>query len=793
MEEIQENNITENEIPIDENVIESPVRFSMITLRGTVAFPGQTINFDLSRDKSVLALNHALEENREVFLVTQKHAATKNPSPKDIYRIGVKARVRQIIRLHNDAVRVTAHALERMEIDEYISVLPFYEVTLKDMLLETSDSVKLDAIKRSVNDEINKYCKLDIKIPPDISASLRFPDAYGFVGLVGAYVFKKEEDKQRLLAAADEYVQYEEILSYLIKENEILTTEREISQKLRKKLDQNQRDYHLREQIKVIQEELGAEKGTTLDELEEYRQSAKSKKLPQAALEKVNKEIVKIERMNSSSPEAAVSRSYIEWILDLPWYKKAKETEDLKEAQRILDEDHYGIEKVKERIVEYLAVTHLTKELKGPILCFVGPPGVGKTSIVSSIARASGRKLVTMSLGGIKDEAEIRGHRRTYIGSLPGRILSGMKQAETVNPVFLLDEIDKMSSDYRGDPSAALLEVLDPNQNKAFKDHYLELEYDLSKVMFVTTANTLDSIPLPLLDRMEIIELSGYTYEEKLQIAKKYLLPKQVKANGLKENGADISDENLKKVIASYTRESGVRNLEREISTICRKIAVKIVNGDIPKEEVYTVTDSDIKEFLGVVKYRGDKQNEKDEVGTATGLAWTSVGGTTLSIEVVLIPNGKGDMVLTGSLGEVMKESCQTALSLVKSRAAKFKIDFEKFKTHDIHIHFPEGATPKDGPSAGISIATALLSAFSNRKVKKTVAMTGEVTLRGKVLPIGGLKEKSLAAFRTGIKTLIIPEDNRKDAIDIPAEVTDVIDIVYSDSIDTVFANSFAN
>jgi len=572
-----------------------------------------------------------------------------------------------------------------------------------------------------------------------------------------------------------------------------LTTEREISQKLRKKLNQNQRDYHLREQIKVIQEELGAEKGTTLDELEEYRQSAKSKKLPKAALEKVNKEIVKIERMNSSSPEAAVSRSYIECILDLPWYKKAKETEDLKEAQRILDEDHYGIEKVKERIVEYLAVTHLTKELKGPILCFVGPPGVGKTSIVSSIARASGRKLVTMSLGGIKDEAEIRGHRRTYIGSLPGRILSGMKQAETVNPVFLLDEIDKMSSDYRGDPSAALLEVLDPNQNKAFKDHYLELEYDLSKVMFVTTANTLDSIPLPLLDRMEIIELSGYTYEEKLQIAKKYLLPKQVKANGLKENGADISDENLKKVIASYTRESGVRNLEREISTICRKIAVKIVNGDIPKEEVYTVTDSDIKEFLGVVKYRGDKQNEKDEVGTATGLAWTSVGGTTLSIEVVLIPNGKGDMVLTGSLGEVMKESCQTALSLVKSRAAKFKIDFEKFKTHDIHIHFPEGATPKDGPSAGISIATALLSAFSNRKVKKTVAMTGEVTLRGKVLPIGGLKEKSLAAFRTGIKTLIIPEDNRKDAIDIPAEVTDVIDIVYSDSIDTVFANSFAN
>ena len=538
----------------------------------------------------------------------------------------------------------------------------------------------------------------------------------------------------------------------------------------------------MRVQIKDIHAELGDDE----EEIEEFRRKAKEKQLPDYAVEKIEKELNRMSKMAPTSPEAGVIRTYVEWVLDLPWNESTIEPIDLNKAEKILDEDHYGLEKVKERIIEYLAVHALGSSHSGAVLCFVGPPGVGKTSIVASIARAAGRKLVQMSLGGVRDEAEIRGHRRTYIGAMPGRILSGMKTAGVNNPVFLLDEIDKMSSDFRGDPASAMLEVLDPNQNNAFKDHYLEMPYDLSKTMFVCTANTLDTIPTPLLDRMEVIELSGYTYEEKLQIAKRYLFPKQLAANGMKDGSVKISDDVMSEIIAGYTRESGVRNLEREIATVIRKLAVKVVkSGDENKK--FTVKKADLAAYLGAKKYKDNVKNDADCVGLATGLAWTSVGGVTLNIEVATIPGGKGEITLTGNMGDVMKESARTALSLVKSRAERYAIPKEKFTEYDLHIHIPEGATPKDGPSAGITLATAILSALTGKKVSRDVAMTGEVTLLGRVLAIGGLKEKSLAAFRSGVKTLIIPKENEKDVADIPKEVKDNVEIKLVSQVDEVF------
>ena len=552
---------------------------------------------------------------------------------------------------------------------------------------------------------------------------------------------------------------------------------------MRESVDKNQKEYYLREQIKAIHAELGDDE----EEIETFRQKAAEKNLPDYAVEKLEKELARMSKMAPTSPEAGVIRTYVEWMLDLPWSESTSDPIDLDKAEEVLDEDHYGLEKVKERIIEYLAVHSLSGNLKGAVLCFVGPPGVGKTSIVSSIARAAGRKLVQMSLGGVRDEAEIRGHRRTYIGAMPGRILSGMKTAGVNNPVFLLDEIDKMSSDFRGDPASAMLEVLDPNQNNAFKDHYLEMPYDLSKTMFVCTANTLDTIPAPLLDRMEVIELSGYTYEEKLQIAKRYLFPKQLEANGMKAGSVTIPDDVMNEIIAGYTRESGVRNLEREIATVIRKLAVKAVKNKKEKSS-FTVTHDDLAVYLGPAKYKNNVKNELDSVGLATGLAWTSVGGVTLNIEVALIPGGKGEITLTGNMGDVMKESARIALSLVRSRADRYSIPKEKFTENDIHVHIPEGATPKDGPSAGITLATAMLSALSSKKVSRDVAMTGEITLLGRVLAIGGLKEKSLAAFRSGVKTLIIPKENEKDVADIPNEVKDHVEIKLVSEIDEVFA-----
>lgn len=757
--------------------------YKMIALRGVVVFPGQTVHFEIGRDKSMAALERAASEREKIFLVAQKDKEVANPSEKDIYRVGVLARIQQIIKLPNDTARVLVTGLERMTIGEYVSYSPYFEVTLAPFEVKPDNADDVAAIKKAVMDQIEEFSGFDHKIPKENIALISSQDSKKAVAAAASSIFDSDADKQDLLETNSLYGQLEKIYARLVNLCEILAAEKRIAARVRESVDKNQKEYYLREQIKAIHAELGDDE----EEIETFRQKAAEKNLPDYAVEKLEKELARMSKMAPTSPEAGVIRTYVEWMLDLPWSESTSDPIDLDKAEEVLDEDHYGLEKVKERIIEYLAVHSLSGNLKGAVLCFVGPPGVGKTSIVSSIARAAGRKLVQMSLGGVRDEAEIRGHRRTYIGAMPGRILSGMKTAGVNNPVFLLDEIDKMSSDFRGDPASAMLEVLDPNQNNAFKDHYLEMPYDLSKTMFVCTANTLDTIPAPLLDRMEVIELSGYTYEEKLQIAKRYLFPKQLEANGMKAGSVTIPDDVMNEIIAGYTRESGVRNLEREIATVIRKLAVKAVKNKNEKSS-FTVTHDDLTVYLGPAKYKNNVKNELDSVGLATGLAWTSVGGVTLNIEVALIPGGKGEITLTGNMGDVMKESARIALSLVRSRADRYSIPKEKFTENDIHVHIPEGATPKDGPSAGITLATAMLSVLSSKKVSRDVAMTGEITLLGRVLAIGGLKEKSLAAFRSGVKTLIIPKENEKDVADIPNEVKDHVEIKLVSEIDEVFA-----
>ncbi len=766
-------------------VVAQPAKtYKMIAFRGKVVFPGQAVHFDLVRDKSYAAIMQAVEAGESVFLVAQKRATMVNPAPQDIYRVGVIATIKQAQRLPGDAMRVVFIAGRRMQIDSYVSLNPYFEVTLKEYENEPDDPIYFEAVKRRLDEQFREYRRIDTKIPGDVLSSLSVDDGERFVSTIAGYIFGSDSEKQAILQTKKLSEQYEQILTALTKETEVRAMEKRISAKVRQNIDKNQREYYIREQIHVLKEELGED----ADEIDELREKLRGMKesMPESAYEKAEKEISRLEKMNASTPEASVARSYIELLLAMPWKVSTVDDISLDRARKVLAEDHYGLEKVKDRILEYLAVYKLTHNLKSPVLCFVGPPGVGKTSIVRSIARAANKELVTMSLGGVHDEAEIRGHRRTYVAAMPGRIISGIRQAGVNNPVFLLDEIDKMTADIHGDPASALLEVLDPNQNYNFKDNYLDLPFDLSNVMFVTTANSLDPLPPALLDRLEVIELSGYTYEEKLQIAKRYLKPKEIEANGLSGIKVDMSDSVMSHIIASYTRESGVRNLEREIATVMRKIALKVVEKDeLPTS--YKVTKKDISEFLGPEKYKEAPPFEHDEVGAATGLAWTSVGGVTLTIEASVISGGKGELKLTGSLGDVMKESCLAALSLVRSRAAAFGINEKVFAESDVHLHFPEGATPKDGPSAGITIATALMSAFSGKKVAHDVAMTGEVTLRGRVLAIGGLKEKSLAAFRAGCKRLIIPRDNEKDLPDIPAEVKQNVTIITVDNIDQVF------
>lgn len=760
----------------------------LLPLRGLTVFPYMILTFDVGREKSIKALDEAMINNQLIFLVTQKDAKNDAPDEEDIYRVGTISRVKQLLRLPGDTIRVLVEGVSRAEISELVQTEPFFvaEVTEKFMTLDEGHRVEAEALKRRVLSIFEEYVKLSSKVSSDTLISVMSIEDIGQLSdVITSNIFLKVEQKQEIMNEFHPFVRLEKLLALLMREIEILEVEKNINARVRKQIDKMQKEYYLREQIKAIQTELGEKEGVT-GEVEEYREKLEKAGLPEEAEKKVLKELDRLVKMPSGSAEGSVIRTYLDWIFDLPWSIRTEEIIDLKRAEDILEEDHYGLEKVKERIVEYLAIRKLRNNLKGPILCLVGPPGVGKTSIAKSIARALNRNYVRMSLGGVRDEAEIRGHRRTYVGSMPGRIIAALKQAGSKNPLILLDEIDKMSSDFRGDPASAMLEVLDGEQNFAFRDHYLELAFDLSDVMFLTTANSLETIPRPLLDRMEIISISGYTEEEKVNIALKYLVGKQIEAHGLKKKNLRIDEAVVRGVINFYTREAGVRSLEREIAAICRKAARNLVSSG--KKSV-TVTAASLEKYLGTRKFRYDKVNEKDETGIATGLAWTPVGGDTLSIEVNIM-EGSGKLELTGQLGDVMKESARAAMSFIRSRAEQLNIERDFHSKFDIHIHVPEGAIPKDGPSAGITLATAMVSALSGMPVRKNVAMTGEITLRGRVLPIGGLKEKVLAAHRAGIDTIVVPVDNRKDVDDIPENVRKKLKFIYASNMDTVLSTA---
>ncbi|MBE7061110.1 MAG: endopeptidase La [Clostridiales bacterium] len=755
----------------------------LIALRGKVLFPKTYLNFDVGRPQSVAAINKAVTEKTDIFIAAQKNAFIESPKISEILTCGVIARIKQVVKVQNSSnVKVSVEAIARAKIVEFIDTKDHFTVAVQEApYINDSTEAETEAYFRVAKNAFYEYALADKRISKEMLGTItEIKTPNEFVDNAITIVNFKEEDVQVILETDDtvkRLVAFEKLFS---RESEILRIERKITGKVRQSIDKSQKEFYLREQLKAIHTELGDDP----EEGEELAQKIKEKNLPKDIEEKALKEVKRLDKINPSSPDYSIILNYLDWIRDLPFNEATEDTDDLKVAKEVLDKDHFGLEKVKQRIVEYLAVLHLTKEIKGPILCFVGPPGVGKTSVATSIARALNRKFVRMSLGGVKDEAEIRGHRRTYVGARPGRIIFELKNAGTKNPVFLLDEIDKLSSDIHGDPASALLEVLDPEQNTTFRDRFLEVPFDLSKVMFITTANTVDTIPQPLLDRMEVIELNGYTNEEKLEIAKRYLIPKQIKNNGLTPAKVEITDEAINEIIVGYTMEAGVRNLERELSSVIRKIAAKVAENKRTRRQV--VKADDVDKYLGVKKYLRDKTLDKDEIGACTGLAWTSVGGTTLTIEVSLM-KGKGEILLTGKLGDVMKESARAAISYIRSRAVKFGIDEERFEKTDIHVHVPEGATPKDGPSAGITMATAILSAFTEKPVRRNVAMTGEITLRGKVLPIGGLKEKALAAYRQGIKDVIIPTANKKDLQDIPKEIRKEINFITADSVEEVF------
>ncbi len=754
----------------------------LLPLRGLSIFPYMLLHFDVGREKSVKALEEAMINDQMIFLVTQKDPNTDIPTEEDFYKVGTISKIKQLLKLPGDTIRVLVEGIARAEISSVVSEDPFFVVEVIEYSGVTEEDMEIEALRRSVSDAFEEYVKLNSKITPEILITISsIDDIDRFADIVSSNLTIKIELKQEILSQFDVRIRLEKLYAVLLKEIEILELERKINNRVRKQIDKTQKEYYLREQIKAMQKELG-EKDSFEEEISEYQEKLSKLTLPEEVVNKVNKEVDRLSKLSSASPESGVIRTYLDWIFDLPWNIETEDNLEIKNARRILDEDHYGLKKVKERVLEYLAIRKLANNMKGPILCFVGPPGVGKTSIAKSIARAMERKFVRMSLGGVRDEAEIRGHRRTYIGAIPGRIIYYMKQAGTKNPLFLLDEIDKMSSDFRGDPASALLEVLDSEQNIDFRDHYMELPFDLSKVMFITTANSIETIPPALLDRMEVINIFGYTEEEKLNIAMKHLMSKQIKEHSLKEENITISEKAIRVVINNYTRESGVRNLERELANIIRKAAAEIVEKG---KKTIKVNPNNVKKFLGIPRYRYDIAGIKNEVGVATGLAWTITGGDTLFIEVTTMA-GSGKLELTGHLGDVMKESAKAGLSYIRSRSEKFKIDAEFNKKIDIHIHVPEGATPKDGPSAGITMATALISALSNIPIKKDVAMTGEITLRGRVLPIGGLKEKVLAAKRAGINKVLIPKENEKDIEEIPANVLKSLEIVLVENMDQV-------
>lgn len=760
-------------------------RLPVVALRGRVIFPNTVVSFDAGRMVTLTAIKTATGGDSRLLVCMQKDADKTDITPEDVHLVGTVVRLRQVTKLPGNNIRVTVEALYRAQ----AGALEIEDGTLMADCAELKsvhgDKTLEEAYFRTAKSVFAEIGQSDNKIGKDALAQLEKcdePDEY--VNIATHYMNAKPEKKQEILECVRVVDRLELFDNMLNEELEISRLERKINAMVRSSIEKNQKDYYLREQLRAIHTELGDDE----EEAEELRRRIGEKGMPEEAEKKCLKELSRMTRMQNSSPEYNVLRLYLDWMLDIPWSEQTEDTKNLKDAVKILNDDHYGLEKIKERITEYLAVLKLTSGMNAPILCLVGPPGVGKTSIAHSIARALGRKFVRMSLGGVKDESEIRGHRKTYIGSMPGRIINGLKTAGTINPVFLLDEVDKLSSDMRGDPSSALLEVLDPEQNSTFRDRYLEVPYDLSKILFITTANSLDTIPRPLLDRMEVIQLSGYTQEEKREIAKRYLIPKKSEVNGLPEGVLTIDDGALDEIISGYTLEAGVRNLERNIDAVCRKVAVRRADGN---EEKVTVTAGSVAEYLGIRRFEKDEALFKDEVGAATGLAWTSVGGTTLTIEVSAM-QGKGDILLTGKLGDVMKESARAAISYIRSNSSNYGIDDKLFETTDIHIHVPEGATPKDGPSAGITMATAILSAFTKKPVKKSIAMTGEITLRGKVLPIGGLKEKALAAYRIGVKDIIIPQGNKKDLEEIPKEIRGELNFIPVSDVDAVFKTAIS-
>ncbi|WP_346355715.1 endopeptidase La [Azotosporobacter soli] len=758
----------------------------LLPLRGILVFPYMIIHLDVGREKSISALEEAMVDDRMIMLAAQKDAQNDNPEPDDIFTVGTVAEIKQLLKLPGGTIRVLVEGLHRAEIVGYSDMEPYYQVEIREFEEPQGKTAEVEALTRTAVNQFEQWVKLSKKIPPETLVSVVVVEEPGrLTDLIASHLSLKVEDKQALLDAIDVQERLEKLCEILGREMEILELEKKINVRVRKQMEKTQKEYYLREQLKAIQKELG-DKDDRTAEVDEYRERMKEQEFPKDVLEKIQKEIERLEKMPPMVAESAVIRTYLDWLLALPWSKESEDRLDIDVAEGTLEEDHYGLEKVKERILEYLSIRKLTAQMKGPILCLVGPPGVGKTSLARSVARAMERKFVRVSLGGVRDEAEIRGHRRTYVGALPGRIVQGMRTAGSKNPVFLLDEIDKMSADFRGDPSSALLEVLDPEQNNTFSDHYVELPFDLSRVLWIVTANVMHNIPRPLLDRMEIINIPGYTEEEKVQIAKRYLVDKQIKDHGLTNKQIVFSEGTLQKVIREYTREAGVRGLERNIAAICRKVARQIVQN---KKKSVRVTAQNLHTFLGTQKYRNRQAELEDQVGVSTGLAWTEVGGDVLATEVTVM-KGKGTLLLTGQLGEVMRESAQAGFSYIRSRAAELGIEADFQEKTDIHIHLPEGAIPKDGPSAGITMATAVVSALTGRAVRSDLAMTGEITLRGRVLPVGGIKEKMLAAHRIGIKTILMPKENKRDLEELPANVKKAIEFILVEHMDEVLESA---
>ena len=758
----------------------------LLPLRGVLVYPTMVLHLDVGRDKSIQALEQAAMDENIIFLAMQKEMNIDDPKEDDIYSVGTVAKVKQMLKLPNGTLRVLVEGLHRAEVIEFIEEENVVQVSIKKVTEEVEDDLEEKAFMRTLLEHFEQYIKVSKKVSNETFATVADVEEPGrLADLIASHLPIKTKQKQEILEIVSVKERLQTLISIIQDEQELLSLEKKIGQKVKRSMERTQKEYFLREQMKAIQTELGDKEGKG-GEVEELREKIEQSGMPEETMKAALKELDRYEKLPASSAESGVIRNYIDWLLALPWTEATEDIIDLAHSEEILNNDHYGLEKVKERVLEYLAVQKLTNSLKGPILCLVGPPGVGKTSLARSIATSLNRNFVRVSLGGVRDESEIRGHRRTYVGAMPGRIIQGMKKAKTVNPVFLLDEIDKMSNDFRGDPSAALLEVLDPEQNHNFSDHYIEEPYDLSKVMFVATANTLSSIPGPLLDRMEIISIAGYTELEKVHIAREHLLPKQLKEHGLRKGNLQVRDEALLEIIRYYTREAGVRTLERQIAKVCRKAAKIIVTAERKR---IVVTEKNIVDLLGKHIFRYGQAEKTDQVGMATGLAYTAAGGDTLAIEVSVAP-GKGKLILTGKLGDVMKESAQAAFSYIRSRAEELHIDPNFHEKNDIHIHVPEGAVPKDGPSAGITMATALISALTGIPVSKEVGMTGEITLRGRVLPIGGLKEKTLSAHRAGLTKIILPAENEKDLDDIPESVKENLTFVLASHLDEVLEHA---